>query len=123
MINADFSHWMNVHESNIRDQMDNVEVAIGRAIHIHARIGCEESPQVNDPRAPEWYAHVENHLDLWKRIYAAREAAGASVFTITPEFGPAPYMPALPYTQQPIADTWEVNCYMKDLIIAEFGEA
>lgn len=120
-INADFSHWMNVHESDIRDQMHNVDIAIERAIHIHARIGWEESAQVNDPRAPEWKAHVDNHLDLWQRIYDARTAAGADTFTITPEFGPWPYMPAMPYTEEPLADTWEVNCYMRDLIRSAFA--
>jgi len=112
-IGADFSHWMAVHESDLRDQMENVEAAIERTVHVHARVGFEESPQVNDPRAPEWAAHLENHLELWKRIHDAHVRRGAETMTITPEFGPYPYMPALPYTQQPLADCWEVNVFMK----------
>jgi hypothetical protein len=27
-----------------------------------------------------------------------------------------PHMPALPYTRQPVADLWEVNLFMKDLL-------
>jgi len=122
-INADFSHWMNVHESDLRDQMDNVDLAIERSIHIHARVGHEQGPQVNDPRAPEWVAHVENHSNLWKRIVLARQVEGMPHFTITPEFGPHPYMPSKPHTQQPSSDTWEVNVFMKDHLSKIFSNA
>ena len=37
------------------------------------------------------------------------------VQTILTEFGPPTYMPTLPYTQQPLADQWAINVYMKDL--------
>ncbi|MFP6583397.1 MAG: TIM barrel protein [Candidatus Hydrogenedentota bacterium] len=102
-INADFSHWFNVHESDLSDQPDTIDLAISRAIHIHARVGHEEGPQVNDPRAPEWSGHLQKHIDLWKRIVAARQADGTEVLTITPEFGP-------------LADCWEVNVFMRDTI-------
>lgn len=115
-INADFSHWMNVHESDLSDQPDNLNIAIDRAIHIHARIGCDQSAQVSDPRAPEWQPNVENHINIWKRIVENRKAQNADFLTITPEFGPYPYVPMLPYTQQPVADVWEINVYMKDLL-------
>jgi sugar phosphate isomerase/epimerase len=115
-INADFSHWMNVHESDLRDQPENVSLAIERAIHIHARVGHEEGPQVNDPRAPEWAGHLANHIDLWQRIADTRQARQADMLTITPEFGPIPYVPTMPYTQEPLADIWEVNVFMKDIL-------
>lgn len=115
-INADFSHWMNVHESDLSDQPDNVQLAINRAIHIHARVGHEEGPQVNDPRAPEWQTHLDNHIALWQRIADARRIDGSEVLTITPEFGPIPYMPTIPFTQEPIADTWEVNVWLRDTL-------
>jgi hypothetical protein len=38
-----------------------------------------------------------------------RLQAGTKLLTITPEFGPAPYMPALPFTQQPIGNQWKIN--------------
>lgn len=34
--------------------------------------------------------------------------------TITPEFGPAPYMPLLPFTQQPLGNQWEINRKMME---------
>ena len=115
-LNADVSHWMVVHESDLSDQPRNVELLIQRSDHIHARVGYEEGPQVNDPRAPEWRAHLENHLGIWRGIVAAHRARGSARLTITPEFGPDPYVPALPYTRQPLVDVWELNVHIKDLL-------
>lgn len=113
---ADFSHWCCVHESFLEDQAERLERAITRSHHIHARVGHPEGPQVNDPRAPEWQAAVETHLGWWQRIVDCRRAAGSAVLTICPEFGPPDYMPTLPYTRQPLADLWEINVSMKELL-------
>jgi hypothetical protein len=115
-LTADFSHWCCVHESLLADQADAVEAAIQASTYIHARVGHREGPQVSDPRAPEWSAEVEAHLGWWKRIAAARRRAGASILAVCPEFGPAPYMPVLPHTRQPVADLWEITLHMKTLI-------
>lgn len=118
-LTADFSHWMVVHESDLTAQEENVQAAIERSDHIHARIGFEQGPQVNDPSAPEWAAHARNHLELWRRIVAHHVARGSALLTITPEFGPPPYMPTLPFTQAPTADVWGANVYVKDWLKRE----
>ena len=115
-ISADFSHWCAVSESLLADQKESLDLAIGRADHLHARVGHAEGPQVSDPRAPEWREALEAHLAWWDRIVECRRGAGAEVFTVTPEFGPAPYMPAIPYTGQPVADLWAVNLHMMNLL-------
>jgi sugar phosphate isomerase/epimerase len=112
---ADFSHWCCVHESLLQDQDERLERAIRHAVHIHARVGHGEGPQVNDPRAPEWREAVETHLGWWQRILDHQRAQGAQVMTITPEFGPPDYMPTLPYTRQAVANLWDVNVYMREL--------
>ena len=111
---ADFSHWCCVHESLLADQPERVERAAKNAFAIHARIGHAEGPQVPDPRDPFWQAHLETHLSWWKQIAALRRAEGREVLCVTPEFGPSPYMALLPYSQKPVADLWEVNCFMRD---------
>ncbi len=121
LLNADFSHWMVVHESDLSDQEHNLESAIARSRHIHARVGFEEGPQVNDPRSPEWSDHVARHIELWRRIVASCLAAGVATLAITPEFGPPPYAPTLPGTAEPVADVWDINVYMKDLLRRELG--
>ena len=115
-LTADFSHWCCVHETLLEDQGENVERAIARAFHVHARVGYAEAPQVPDPRVEEWRPALEAHLRWWQRIVDRRKASGASSLTICPEFGPAPYMVTLPGTGRPIADLWEVNRFMKDFL-------
>lgn len=110
---------MVVHESDLSDQDHNVELAITRSDHIHARVGYEEGPQVSDPRAPEWERHLANHLRLWQRIIDHHRSSGSALLTITPEFGPPNYMHTLPFTNKPVADTWKVNVYMRDLLARE----
>jgi sugar phosphate isomerase/epimerase len=113
-LNADFSHWFCVHESDLSDQPAAVDLAIARASHIHARVGFEEGPQVPDPLHPLWSRWTQLHLALWHRIIADRRAAGAAFLTLTPEFGPPPYMPVDPRTARPLADAWETNVRFRD---------
>jgi sugar phosphate isomerase/epimerase len=116
LLTADLSHWMVVHESDLSDQQESVDLALQRSRHINARVGFEEGPQVNDPQAPEWAGHVERHIALWQSIVDHCRVAGVSTLAITPEFGPAPYVPTIPYTQAPVTDVWEANVYMKNLL-------
>jgi sugar phosphate isomerase/epimerase len=115
-LTADFSHWMVVHESDLSDQDSNIQLAIERSLHIHARVGYAEGPQVPDPRAPEWNGHVDRHIDLWRRILKVRQLDGMDRVTITPEFGPPDYMHTIPFTGEPVADTWDVNVFMQQLL-------
>lgn len=111
----DVSHWCNVHESLLDDQQETLNMALERTEHIHARIGHAEGPQVNDPRAPEWENAVKKHLEWWDKI-AERKKRNGERMTILTEFGPADYMPTLPYTRQPLADQWAINVYMMHLL-------
>jgi sugar phosphate isomerase/epimerase len=115
-LTLDISHWCNVHESMLENQKETIEFALTRVGHIHARIGHEEGPQVNDPRAPEWSKHVDQHLSWWDTVLGHREKMGKKTMTFLTEFGPPTYLPTLPYTQQPVADQWAINTYMKDLV-------
>lgn len=115
-ISADFSHWCNVAESMLEDQEEAIDLAIERADHIHARVGFPEGPQIPDPRAPEWKDILNKHLSWWDRIIARARTEGRNSFTITPEFGPYPYMTILPHSQAPISNQWEVNVFMMSLL-------
>jgi sugar phosphate isomerase/epimerase len=122
-LTLDVSHWVNVAESFLEDQEEAMELAIARTEHIHARVGYPEGPQVPDPRVPEWQFAVDKHLAWWDKIISRKKAEGANtVVTITPEFGPYPYMVPLPFTQQPITNQWEVNKYMMDLLRARYQD-
>lgn len=107
----DISHWMVVHESLLQNQDAELEGVLNRSHHIHARVGHAESPQVNDPEAPEWKKAVDRHMDIWEKVIRQKWET-QDTYTITTEFGPADYMPTLPYTRVPVADQWKANTYM-----------
>lgn len=110
-LTLDISHWCNVHESLLADQDAAVSLALEKTGHIHARIGHPEGPQVNDPRAPEWKAAVDAHFAWWDKIVQRKKSRGETTTFLT-EFGPLDYMPAVPYTRQPLANQDEINVYM-----------
>ena len=111
----DISHWCNVHESLLENQTDAVDLAIARTDHIHSRVGHPEGPQVNDPRAPEWEDTLQAHLAWWDKIVDTHATKGTQL-TVTTEFGPATYMPVMPYTQLPVGNQWEINVFMMNLL-------
>lgn len=121
-LTLDISHWVNVAESFLEDQPEAVELALERTEHLHARVGYPEGPQIPDPRSPEWQGALNNHLRWWDKIvYRIGSHAGDNLVTITPEFGPHPYMVHLPGTNMPIADQWDVNVFMMQSLKARYA--
>jgi sugar phosphate isomerase/epimerase len=115
-LTADFSHWCVVSESLLEDQEALLERVIPHVDHIHARVGYEQGPQVNDPRSPEWSRYLERFLGWWASILLFRRDQGKSLTTLSPEFGPVPYMQAQPFTLQPVGNQWEINVAMKEIL-------
>jgi sugar phosphate isomerase/epimerase len=122
-LTADFSHWVCVHESDLSDQRAAVEQAIAAAWHVHARVGFDQGPQVSDPRNPAHLVWRKRFLGWWRAIIAQRQAAGAKYLTITPEFGPPPYMPLAGAEAQPVGDAWEYNVWMLNWLQRELASA
>lgn len=122
-ITADFSHWTCVTESMLQNFEAIMQEAILRTAHIHSRVGFEEGPQVPNPAAPEWDYALQKFLQWWDRVAQQHRQRGSKYLTITTEFGPKPYMPYIPFTNQPVADQFEVNCFMKDLVKERYGSA
>jgi sugar phosphate isomerase/epimerase len=112
-ITVDFSHWCVVTERLVLDLMPDVlALCAQRVLHIHARIGYDQGPQVPDPRAPEYATAVSAHLRWWRTLWEGQRARGEAVVTMTPEFGPDGYLHLQPFTQVPAADLWELNQWM-----------
>ena len=118
---ADFSHWCCVHNSLLQDQQDSVSRVIERSDYIHARVGSAISPQVTDPRASQWKEAVETHVRWWEKIAEHHKNKDSEFLPICSEFGPPEYMATLPSTGKPIADQWEINCYMKEMLKERLG--
>lgn len=120
-LTADFSHFCVVSESLLEDQQAMLEELIPHIAHIHARVGFSQAAQVNDPMAPEWENTLITHVNWWQKIVDYCTKSGKEMLTITPEFGPAPYMPALPFTQQPVGDQWNINVAMMKYLRGYFN--
>lgn len=119
-LTADISHWMCVHESDLADQPEALEALVARSRHIHARVGFEEGPQVSNPLGESSRRWTEASLAIWRRIIECRRQAGAELLTITPEFGPIPYMP-VGVDGQPVADAWETNAAFLGHLRSQLG--
>jgi hypothetical protein len=118
-IALDISHWCTVHESLLQDQQEAVSLALQHARHVHLRLGFEEGPQINDPRAPEWKPLLKQYFKWWDVVVANHKKKKQDL-TVTPEFGPAPYMPLKPYSQKPISKQWDINVFMMELFKARY---
>ncbi|MFZ6768756.1 sugar phosphate isomerase/epimerase family protein [Undibacterium sp. Di26W] len=119
-LNADLSHWCCACESLLEDQAHILQKVYPHVQHIHARVGHSQGPQVNDFRAPEHAAALQQHLSWWDAIINQQRASGKKQITLTPEFGPSPYTQTLPYTNQMVSDAWELNVAMMQLLRARY---
>lgn len=120
-IALDLSHWVCVSESYLEDQQEAVDLAIQHTRHIHARVGHPQGPQVTDPRAPENQEALNRHLVWWDQWINHLKRTDSHCATITPEFGPYPYMAYVPYTTRPVAGQYELNCWMKRLLETRYS--
>lgn len=111
-LTLDLSHWFCVAERLLQDAEDVLQSAANHTFHLHCRVGFEQGPQVSDPRAPEWARHLAAHERWWHAVWSSQQRRGLSQVTLTPEFGPRPYLPALPYSQEPVADLDEICAWM-----------
>jgi hypothetical protein len=107
-LTCDFSHWVCVAERLLEDCGSIIQLAARHCHHVHARVGYEQGPQVPDPRAPEWALHLAAHESWWNTIWASQHQRGLAESTLTPEFGPAPYLHTLPFTRMPVADLADI---------------
>ena len=120
---GDLSHFTVVSESMLEHISETLEAIFPHISHIHARIGHEQAPQVNDPSAPEWKSHLDIFMSWWKRILEIKKQLGQQLFTITPEFGPPPYLPCSPFSQEPLSDAYKNNSYILNALKTSFGES
>ncbi len=111
-LTCDFSHWVCVCERLLPDLGETIALAAQHCLHLHARVGYEEGPQVPDPSAPEYAAHLHAHEGWWDMIWRSQRARGLAESTLTPEFGPPPYLQTLPHTKVPVADLANVCDWM-----------
>jgi sugar phosphate isomerase/epimerase len=122
MLTLDISHWFCVSESYLEDQSTAVQEAIQHARHIHARVGHSEGPQVWEPTDPQYSEALHAHLNIWDSWVATRIKDNAAHCSITPEFGPPPYMVFANRQGTPAQEQWRLNSWMKSLLESRYEE-
>ena len=113
-LTADISHWCVVCERQMDTEFDTIDTIAPHVRHIHARVGYDQGPQVPHPAAPEYAYALQAHQSCWERFWNAQRKRGFEITTMTPEFGPDGYLHMFPFTQVPVADLWEINCWMSE---------
>lgn len=121
-LTLDLSHWICVSESYLEDQQEMVSLAVERSHHIHARVGYTEGPQVFDPALPEYAEALAVHLQIWDKWITHRLQAGYTTSTITPEFGPPPYMVLAGRSIDPQQEQWGLNLWMKNVLEERYSK-
>ena len=119
-VTCDFSHWCVVCERLLDTEQSVLDAVVQRAHHVHARVGYDQGPQVPHPAAPEYAQALQAHQRWWTQIWEAQRLRGVETSTMTPEFGPDGYLHRLPFTGVPVADLWQINCWMADTERARF---
>lgn len=111
-LTLDISHWCVVSERLMDTELDTIRAISPNVQHIHARVGYAQGPQVPHPAAPEYKEALLSHQECWEIIWDAQRSNGMKITTMTPEFGPDGYLHTLPFVNTPVADLWEINCWM-----------
>jgi hypothetical protein len=126
-LNADLSHWYcsceRVFNSN-DDDRDKIwwpkllALVSKRCEYIHARFGFAQGPQMSDPSAIECDTDRRLQIEVWELLMKEqkKKISSTGIIFVSPEYGPAPYMPSKPHTQEPVASLPEAVTYTKKVI-------
>ena len=115
-LTLDISHWFCVSESFLEDQQETVRRAIRHTRHIHTRVGHTQGPQVWDPALDEYTDALRAHLDVWDACVRHRRSLGDEVMTMTPEFGPPPYLVKGKRSLPDDQEQFRLNLWMKRVL-------
>jgi len=118
-ITADFSHWVNVCERALDDEVDLIKEVAKHVHHIHGRVGHSQGPQVPDPRSELWKKWLTHHELLWDIIWNSQKSSGIPISYFEPEFGPPPYQWITGYGT-PQTNLWEIAEWMTKREVERF---
>ncbi len=119
-LTADFSHWVCVAESDLRDQQSAVDEAVARVSHVHARVGYDQGPQISDPRDPLFSPWLKRFEEFWEAIVQSARERGLRQLYFTPEFGPPPYAAGRVSDAAITSRIWEINLWMHEFLKQKF---
>lgn len=117
---CDFSHWVLCCERMIHEYADVIRQCGRQAVHLHVRVGSEQTAQVSDLRAPEFAPYREAFESWWEIVWEEQARRGLAVTSLCPELGPPPYQQTLPQTGELVGDLWEMCEWQKQRQLERF---
>ena len=132
-LNADLSHWYCACE-RVFDPAEGRDavwwphlldhVLSKHCYYIHARFGWSQGPQMADPSIAECDTERNLQESVWKTLIKAMAKRKEEDYCfVQPEYGPFPYMPVHPETQEPIASLPAAVSFTKGRIESLFDDA
>jgi hypothetical protein len=118
---CDFSHWVVTCERLLDDQLETIRLCGRRAVHIHARVGTEQAPQLADIRAPAAAPYRDAFERWWQIVWEEQAIRGLAATSLCPELGPPPYQPMPPDGGHPFATLEEQCAWQKQRQSARFA--
>ena len=111
---ADLSHWVCVCERLLGDQAETLARLAERPCTFTAEWVTRKDRKCPIRAGNTWLRNARRSKSWWRMIFHAMGRRGLSFFSFCPEYGPAPYMPLLPFTGMPVADLegicqWQVE--------------
>ena len=88
-LSCDLSHWVCITERLLTSEGEIIALAAEHCLHLHARVGYENGPQVADPRAPEFAPQLAAHEAWWDMIWDSQAAQGHGGLDPHPGIRPA----------------------------------
>jgi hypothetical protein len=120
-LTLDLSHFVLVSERLVDPDTDALGRWAENCVHLHTRVGTEETPQVADPRHPESAAYLDAFERWWDMVWSAQRRRGLTVSSLTPEYGGDPYLPRLPVARTPLCDLDELCAWQAARHRSRFG--
>ena len=129
-LNADLSHWYCACErvfdpSTGRDAKwwpEVVQLLERHVAYIHARFGWAQGPQIADPSDPACETEKTLQMQVWHQLLEAMQKRDGGDCFVCPEYGPPPYLPVMPHTQEPVASLAHAVSFTKGYIEGLFDE-
>ena len=116
-LTLDISHWYCVSESFLEDQQDLLTELLDLVYHVHTRVGHTQGSQISDVSNPLFEDIVKQHLAVWQQYIFRQVQRGRTTFTMTTEFGPAPYLISSGNQAQDYEEQWRQNLWIKAYLL------
>jgi len=121
-ITSDFSHWV-VKSERLLDTPEETallkDTVAPAVVHLHARVGTAQAPQVGALNSPHCAAAQARFVDFWKEVWSARLRNECEEVTACVEYGPPEFGDDGSYLGYPPIDRKGATDFTHDEILEQ----